>query len=134
VKDNRLLPRLDAEGSARLELPPGFLKRPPRRRDHERPGFIDGTGSDTLTYRVPLFDHTGAPLIRSSNPNDVKVVARLYYQSIPPFYLQQRFRDAQGTDTKRLYYLTSNLKLEGTGLENWKLQIAQDSAGGPARY
>jgi hypothetical protein len=40
------------------------------------PGFIDGTGSDTLTYRVPLFDQASAPLIRSANPNDVKVVAK----------------------------------------------------------
>jgi len=115
-------------------LPPGFLEATyPDEETMKDPGFIDGTGSDTLTYRVPLFDQSGAPLIRSSNPNNVKVVATLYYQSIPPFYLQQRFRDAQGTDTKRLYYLTSNLKLEGTGLENWKLKIAQDSARGPAR-
>jgi hypothetical protein len=61
----------------------------------------------------------------------------LYYQSIPPFYLQDRFHDAtQGSarqdDIKRLYYITSHLNLNDAKsesgealLKNWKLRIAQ---------
>ena len=36
--------------------------------------------------------------------------ATLYYQSMPPYYLLNRFRTAPNGDaTRRLYYLTSNL-------------------------
>ena len=46
------------------------------------------------------------------------VQVSLYIQSIPPFYLQERFQDAaRGSgakeDIERLYYLTSHLNLDG---------------------
>ena len=63
------------------------------------------------------------------------VVVTVYSQSIPPFYLQQRFRDAnRGPANKnhieRLYHLTSHLNVEAEDdngekfIDNWKLQIA----------
>jgi hypothetical protein len=56
--------------------------------------------------------------------DDVAVKATMYYQSIPPYYLQQRFRTApDGEATKRLYYMTSRLATEGTFIENWKLPL-----------
>jgi hypothetical protein len=71
------------------------------------------------------------------------VQVTLYYQSIPPSYLQQRFRDAaQGPghkdDIQRLYYLTSNRNLNGATndacaavLKGWKLRIAGASRSVP---
>ena len=61
----------------------------------------------------------------------------MYYQSMPPFYLQDRFQDAsQGAarqdDIKRLYYITSHLNLDDAKsesgdavLKGWKLRIAE---------
>ena len=41
---------------------------------------------------------------------DVAVTATMYYQSIPPYFLAQRFKIApKGEATRRLYYLTSRL-------------------------
>ena len=51
------------------------------------------------------------------------VQATLYYQAIPPFYLQDRFCTAQGQDTQRLYFLAGHLNLTGTQAESWKLQV-----------
>jgi hypothetical protein len=50
-------------------------------------------------------------------------VATLYYQAIPPFWLNERFRTAQGDSGKRLHYITSHLAVDGTPIEDWKLQI-----------
>jgi hypothetical protein len=41
----------------------------------------------------------------------------------------QRFEQApEGDGTRRLYYLTSNMKLKGTVIENWKLPLVSASA------
>ena len=45
---------------------------------------------------------------------DVAVTATMYYQSIPPYFLAQRFKLApKGEATRRLYYLASHLVTEG---------------------
>ena len=55
---------------------------------------------------------------------DVAVKVTMYYQSIPPYYLQQRFKIApNGEATKRLYYMASRLVTEGTSIEDWKLPL-----------
>jgi hypothetical protein len=62
------------------------------------------------------------------------VTASLYYQSIPPYFLRDRFTQApNGPATQRLYYLTSNLQTKGTQIENWKLRIATSSQKANAR-
>ena len=38
-------------------------------------------------------------------------------------------RVGKGDATNRLYYLTSNLNLAGTPMENWKIAIASATAG-----
>jgi len=59
----------------------------------------------------------------------VEVGAGLYlrvtlnYQSIPPYYLKQRFAIGRGPETQRLAYLTSHLTVEGTPAEGWKLPL-----------
>jgi Cytochrome P460 len=133
AKDNRLLPKgWSKKGPPGLNLAPELLEAThPDPETIKDADFTDGTGSDTLTYELPLVDTDGSRLIRSGDPKDLMITATLYYQSIPPYYLKMRFRDAQGEDTRRLYYLASNLQLRGTDIEGWKLRIAQASAKGP---
>jgi hypothetical protein len=58
------------------------------------------------------------------DPKNLRVTATLYYQSIPPHYLHDRFTQAPDYPaTRRLYYLTSNLRTQGTPFENWKVRV-----------
>ncbi len=80
--------------------------------------MADTEGKITTSFvgldRIPVNDHTRAAV-------SVRVV--LNYQSIPPYYLNQRFTIGQGPETKRLAYLTSRLTVEHTPVENWKLVL-----------
>lgn len=123
LKDNRILPAgwdpspriARVLGDPRLAteiLPDGVGKD----KDYN-PG---AGGGDTLLYRVPRAALTGVP---------AKVRATLYYQSIPPFYLQDRFCTApKGQDTSRLYFLTGHLDLKGSRAEGWKLAVVASEA------
>ena len=67
------------------------------------------TGADEIEYSVTLDAATMA------KADHVKVT--LYNQSIPPFYLQQRFHDAnignaEKDEIQRLYHLTSHLNTD----------------------
>jgi len=89
------------------------------------------TGADLVEYLVTLDPATLAQV------ESVKVT--LYNQSIPPFYLQQRFSDAnigvsEKNNIERLYYLTSHLNIfdardeNGVAfIEDWKLMLATDT-------
>lgn len=69
-----------------------------------------------------------------------KIKVTLYNQSIPPFYLQQRFAAAnvgvaKSENIDRLYYITSHLNTAEAGAEDgdafikdWKLMLATDTA------
>jgi len=124
IKDNRLLP-LGWTPTG----PPGFNSDPvwgervvdavtPKGNVQDDQQFFDGSGSDVIQYRIKL-------------PQTVAeggtVSAVLYYQSIPPYYLQQRFTTSSGPSAQRLHYLTSHLNLEGTAIENWKLAVSGDT-------
>ena len=55
------------------------------------------------------------------------MVATLYYQSIPPYYLQQRFETAPDQEaTRSLWYYGSRLKVNAkdSPIASWKLKIA----------
>ncbi|HYG77773.1 MAG TPA: cytochrome P460 family protein, partial [Planctomycetota bacterium] len=110
VKDNRLLPRgWKSDGpDAELTAPRGEVKT-----DAD---FNDGLGRDIVTYEVPIDVEMTTP---------IRVSATLYYQSLPPYYLKQRFVHADKPETQRLYYLYSSLDLENTPIKNWKLEIAR---------
>jgi hypothetical protein len=130
LKDNRLLPKgwnpspaLAASehlGSMKMPIPELIEEMlpvlPPA--DAQSPGASDPDfvgGSDSLTYRVPLRDLSGEP---------ASVKATLYYQAIPPFYLQDRFcTTGNQPDTQRLYALAGYLQLDGTRAANWKLEV-----------
>ncbi|HZN07924.1 MAG TPA: cytochrome P460 family protein [Pyrinomonadaceae bacterium] len=121
LKDNRLLPF----GWTRTgPLNPDKTPYIPAAYLHETfpvnvggdPSYADGSGTSVVRYEVPLNAFRG---------RNVTVTATLYYQSIPPYFLRDRFTQAPNSPaTQRLYYLTSNLQTKGTPIEDWKLQIA----------
>ncbi|MCW5892153.1 MAG: hypothetical protein KIT14_16655 [bacterium] len=80
------------------------------------PSYFDGSGSDDLVYRVPLRTVRKAARVRVT----------LHYQSIPPYWLRDRFQTAQGPETQRLYYIASRLDLAGQAISGWTLPVARD--------
>ncbi|ASP32290.1 hypothetical protein CHH27_02725 [Labrenzia sp. VG12] len=127
-KDNRLTPQgaLTPGTSAfkakfgESKVTEAFMKATvPEGRASEDPDFV--AGSDRLEYRIALPEGT--------DPTQVTVTATLYSQSIPPYYLKQRFELApNGPATQRLYFLASRLSTKGTLIEDWKLKTVSASA------
>lgn len=137
IKDNRLLPRgwtpslelARQVGLGSPKLPAAALvERVLPDLPDGKGGHVDdpwykpksagglGGGGDEMTYAVPLAD------LKGRKPASVQVT--LFYQSIPPFYLQDRFCTAPTQpDTSRLFFLAGHLNLEGTRAENWKLRV-----------
>jgi hypothetical protein len=119
LKDNRLLPE-------------GFLPLPERTaiaralgagedlaRDTSPVGVGDDPdyargGSDTLRFEIPIAEIPGQA---------AAVEASLYYQATPPFFLQDRFCTAKGTDRDRLAYISARLNLANTPAADWKLRL-----------
>ncbi len=138
VKDNRLLPR-----GWRPDGPYAEFTEPFGRAEQD-PGYIPAKnspngseGSNTVLYRIPLGDLKGRP---------ASVCASLNYQSIPPYYLADRFSLLEKglaaekiRETRRLKFLKDNLRVKGTAIEGWKLQLAcvsravEGSGGGDCR-
>lgn len=117
IKDNRLLPRGWQESGPHPDLNGAYLKAthpgPVAKRD---PRYTDGSGSDTVKYRIHL-----PPKL---DPSELSVRADIYYQSIPPYFLKNLFDHApDGDATRRLHYMISNANVEGTAIEDWKLLI-----------
>jgi len=124
LKDNRLLP-LGWTSTGPLKpdktpyIPEAYLHETHPVKVEGDPAYANGSGTNVLRYEVPL---------NGLNPNNLTVTATLYYQSIPPYYLNDRFKEApDGPATKRLYYLASNLQTKATAIENWKFKIAGSS-------
>ncbi|HUP61596.1 MAG TPA: hypothetical protein VNA69_14380 [Thermoanaerobaculia bacterium] len=121
VKDNRLLPIGWTEKGPDPSLNGRFLEATfPHGEAKKDPDYRDGKGHDRVTYRIEL--------PRDVDPAKVSVRASLYYQNIPPYYLRDRFTIGKGDATKRLYYIASNLNLNGTPMENWKILIGTATA------
>lgn len=107
TKDNRLLPK-----GWRTDAPNTDFMQPTGVTDDPR--YADGSGTDEVTYRIP----------RGKGAGPATVQARLYYQSIAPYYLRDRFATASGPETQRLHYIASHLNVKGTPIEGWKLEVA----------
>ncbi|HEX6047579.1 MAG TPA: cytochrome P460 family protein [Pyrinomonadaceae bacterium] len=130
LKDNRLLPfgwsktgPLNADKTP--YIPADFLHETFPISVGADPAYADGSGTSVVRYEIPLSAFTA---------RNLTITATLYYQSIPPYFLRDRFTQApNGPATQRLYYLTSNLQTKGTPIENWKLQIATASQETQAR-
>src|SRR5688500_3464900 len=87
--------------------------------------LADGSGTNVVRYEVP---------VSAFAAKNVTIAATLYYQSIPPYFLRDRFSQAPNSPaTQRLYYLTSNLQTKGTPIENWKFQITTASQAATLR-
>jgi hypothetical protein len=124
LKDNRLLP---LGWSKTGPLNPDKTPYIPADYLHETfpvsvgvdPAYADGSGTSVVRYEVPLSAFAA---------RNVSITATLYYQSIPPYFLRDRFSQApDGPATQRLYYLTSNLQTRGTPIEDWKFRITSAS-------
>lgn len=143
IKDNRLMPlgwRKDNYFAATTR-PHGEAASDAR--------YMDGSGTDLVTYRVPARVVAGRPY---------RVTATLYYQSIPPYFLQQRYAGALSgpnriyTDSLRWYVnnldVTSKTDVnirnnpsagwdqilkDQMPVRNWKLLIASNTRAGNAR-
>ena len=119
LKDNRLLPQGFLPLDQRIQISRALGAGPDMAADSgavgtgDDPAYKTG-GGDTFTYHVPLTGLSAPP---------AKVSATLYYQAIPPFFLQDRFCTAKGTDVDRLRFVTSQLKLENTRASDWKLNM-----------
>ena len=119
MKDNRILPDGFLPLAQRIAIAEALGAGEDLARDSgpshvgDDPDYVAG-GGDSLVYEVDLSELPRAPA-------DVR--ATLYYQAIPPFYLQDRFCTSDSDDTKRLYFLAGHLNLNGTEAEGWKLEI-----------
>ena len=125
MKDNRLLPRGWSRDGPGKALTGSFLKatHPGPAAQHD-PRYNDGSGRDELTYRISL--------PRDVDIDSCTVRATLYYQALPPYFLQSLFRLApEGPATRRLHFIASNIDLRGTPVEGWKLKVATVSARAP---
>ena len=108
VKDNRILPQGWSSSG-----PMGDITKP--EGIDSDPNYQGGCGCSVVRYQVPLTAITGATTVQ----------ATLYYQTIPPYYLSQRSKDASGPDTRRLINFTNQLDVNKyTEISNWKLKIA----------
>ena len=121
IKDNRLMPQGWREDGpdAKSTEPHGVPRA-------SNPGYFDGSGSDTVTYEVPLDPRTIGP---------ITVSATIYFQTIPPYYLEQRFINApNGQFTNSLRYYVTNLNtnyvdpkwllyLNEAPIKDWKLRV-----------
>jgi hypothetical protein len=122
VKDNRLLPRGWSKEGPGPALNGEFLRAThPCESSLKDPRYVDGSGSDEVTYRVKLPAGVDAKRLIVS--------ATLYYQAIPPYFLKSLFTTAPaGPATQRLHYICSNMDLRGTAIENWKLPVVSATA------
>ncbi len=110
VKDNRIQPvgRSSSGPNADILAPVGT---------GADPSYQSGCGCSVVRYQPNV-----------ALTNAAKVQATLYYQSIPPGYLQEREKDADGPDTARLIKYTTELDVNKyTEISNWKLKIASSS-------
>jgi hypothetical protein len=123
TKDNRLLPkgwRASSRFAAQGEVMRQFMAATDPHAVGADPDYVDQgpsfPGRDRIRY--------AATLPAGLQPENLSVQVTMFYQSIPPYWLYQRFSAApNGPATRRLYYIASHLDLKGTAIENWKLPL-----------
>ncbi len=128
LKDNRLLAngwRFSGMFKDQGELMVEFMEATDPIGTGDDPDYRDQgedfVGKDRTRYQIDL--------PKGVNPNNLTVKVTMYNQSIPPFWLHERFKTApDGDATKRLYYMTSHLNLKGTYMEDWKLPLVSVEA------
>jgi hypothetical protein len=108
VKSNRLQPK-----GWRKDGPYAHDTRPDARTAKDL-DYNNGGGADVIVYSIPLGDLKGTA---------VTVSANVYYQTIPPYYLRERFTDSTLPDTSRLMDFVGRLKVAGSEVSDWKLRV-----------
>ncbi|HEY2169981.1 MAG TPA: hypothetical protein VGJ30_10185 [Candidatus Angelobacter sp.] len=118
IKDNRLLPAGWSKGGpSDLKIPEFFLEATrPKGSAMNDPVYLAGKGQSIVRYEVPL--------PADANANNVNVAISLYSQTMPPYFLADRYKTATPA-TARLQHLVKSLgTLADTDLAGWKLLIA----------
>jgi hypothetical protein len=119
VKDNRILPDGFLPLDQRIEIARALGAQEDLARESGAHG-VDGDpdyetgGGDTVTYEIDA-----AELARPA----AAVRVTLFYQAMPPYFLQDRFCTSNSADTRRLQFLAAHLNLDGTEAQDWKLEI-----------
>jgi hypothetical protein len=117
IKDNRLLPAgWSLHGPADLKIPEPYLEATwPKGDAFKDPVYLAGKGQSIVRYEIPLPAGT--------DPNAVTATVSLYLQTMPPYFLTDRYQ-TQTPATARLQYLAGTLgTLENTDYVNWKLLV-----------
>jgi mono/diheme cytochrome c family protein len=121
VKDNRLLPiGWSLHGPKDLHIPEPYLEATVPKGDALKdPVYLAGKGQSVVRYEIPL--PAGA------NASDVHATVSLYSQTLPPYFLADRYQ-TKTPATGRLEFLANSLgTLKGTDYENWKLLVGKAS-------
>jgi hypothetical protein len=121
IKDNRLLPagwRMD--GPEGLKIPELYLESTrPKGEARKDPVYLEGNGQSIVRYEIPLPAGT--------DPAKVHARVNLYSQSLPPYFLADRYQ-TKTPATGRLEFLVKSLEtLDGTDYVNWKLLVEKAS-------
>ena len=110
VKDNRMTP-----AGWQTNGPYASWTAPLGVSATQSPGYFNGSGSDLVTYRIPAAIAANVKAVR----------AVLNYQSIPPYYLQDRFSiGGNNPATAQLRALTDLVDYSKTAAKGWKLPVA----------
>lgn len=118
IKDNRLLPAgWSLNGPPDLKIPEFFLEATrPKGTALKDPVYLAGKGQSIVRYQIPI--PQGVDLAT------ISVTASLYLQTLPPYYLVDRYQTPTSA-TARLRYLATSLgTLKNTDFANWKLLVA----------
>jgi hypothetical protein len=118
IKDNRLLPAgWSFKGPPDLQIPEFFLEATrPKGEAEGDPIYLSGKGQSIVKYEIAI------PANLQNQP--ISVRASLYLQTLPPYFLADRYKTATPA-TGRLQYLTNSLgTLKGTDFANWKVLVA----------
>lgn len=121
IKDNRLLPAgWSFQGPPDLKISEPFLEATrPKGTAREDPIYLAGRGRSIVRYEIPL-----PPGATAENVN-AKV--SLYLQTLPPYFLADRYQ-TNTPATARLKHLATSLNdLSDTDFVNWKLLVASAS-------
>ncbi|MBB6209215.1 cytochrome P460 family protein [Novispirillum itersonii] len=114
AKDTRLLPKGWSPTGPYAEI--------------TRPWLLDVNKAEHVP--LPIGNDPASRTIRYVVPSSVSgvatVTATVYYQSIPPYYLQERWQ-YDTPEAQRLYYMVAHLNTEGTPIEGWRLPLVSDS-------
>jgi hypothetical protein len=119
VKDNRLLPEGFLPLARRVAIARALGAQDDLARESgahgvgSDPDYVHG-GGDSLLYEIDLAEVRGTP---------ASLRATLFYQAMPPYFLQDRFCTSKSEDTQRLYFLAGHVNLDGTAGEGWKLEV-----------